>query len=1018
MEEKLAIGIDFGTTNSCSGVWMNGGVVIIPNGIGERTTPSVVIFDKKNEYYVGEETLNHFPKKNSVKIYEIKRLLGKNYNEIENLLKYFPFKIEKEENGEGPVIVMTFDNNEKVKYTPEQIACLILKKIISNAESFLNQKVTDVVITVPADFNHSQRFAVKKAAESINGIKVLRIINEPSAAALTSCFYQFNKKDKIIMVDIQNIEDSLLDSAPNPMKETPFDSYLNSDNINIIENNSSDKFFLVFDLGGGTYDVSLVEQNESMLETISSAGDQMLGGGNFDERLMEYCLSKLDNLKLNKDEIKKNFKSMQRLKFACEQSKKFLSIKEQDKIYIEDFYKEESLSIPITRVKFEDLCKKDFDKLIGPIETVIKDSNIEQNQIEEIILVGGSSRIPKIKAILSEKFPNIKINNKINPDEVVAYGATLFCEKLMRNNNESLKDFEYFDCTQHSYGIETETGDIDVILPRGSKYPSSVTKYFHNTYTNQTTFDIKVYEGEMKKCRNNKLLAKFTIDGIPKRKCGELILTVTIGIDTNQTIYINAIVGENDIKKGIKITNDNRFQNMEVIIVDEVENIIDYSNINRKRVKFKNNILNYHKSFLETKNEGDKFIFLKNYNTAIIDYLEFLEKKCNDIESEEYLSLVDKLFKSYNYMYSTDMFKFLTNEDKKDIDVKIKLYLGYICIRNPFRLKPLLKNFENIKIEVSDIFYSTSVYCMKILRQKALLFFNLKKKNSSSISKNIYEECLNIAKSYFNERILNLIPNQMKEQYEEIKEECENNIQIISTEFFDGIENTKKSGNLYSGDLDYDNLCLLSFNFSQALKKIDSIQNLNKNKEALETKCICLANIVKIEFLMKKRRISLEKLKSKADQCIDIVDNKLSKNKKYEKKNWYNEIVEIRNSIQSQINSMPKIENINNNNNNNNEDLDIIFNEKYMCGDEEFLTFLFTNYPYKEFDRNMNFMDEYNKNKKLYLKKLISKYQNYDSNQNNTIDGTQNNNLSRKKEIILKYINNMINRLNTVTIGQ
>ena len=426
MEEKLAIGIDFGTTNSCSGVWMNGGVVIIPNGIGERTTPSVVIFDKKNEYYVGEETLNHFPKKNSVKIYEIKRLLGKNYNEIENLLKYFPFKIEKEENGEGPVIVMTFDNNEKVKYTPEQIAYLILKKIISNAESFLNQKVTDVVITVPADFNHSQRFAVKKAAESINGIKVLRIINEPSAAALTSCFYQFNKKDKIIMVDIQNIEDSLLDSAPNPMKETPFDSYLNSDNINIIENNSSDKFFLVFDLGGGTYDVSLVEQNESMLETISSAGDQMLGGGNFDEKLMEYCLSKLDNLKLNKDEIKKNFKSMQRLKFACEQSKKFLSIKEQDTIYIEDFYKEEPLSIPITRVKFEDLCKKDFDKLIGPIETVIKDSNIEPNQIEEIILVGGSSKIPKIKAILSEKFPNIKINNKINPDEVVAYGATLF----------------------------------------------------------------------------------------------------------------------------------------------------------------------------------------------------------------------------------------------------------------------------------------------------------------------------------------------------------------------------------------------------------------------------------------------------------------------------------------------------------------------------------------------------------------------------------------------------------------
>ena len=1018
MEEKLALGIDFGTTYSCSGVWINGGVVIIPNSLGERTTPSVVIFDKKNEYYVGEETLNHLPKKNSVKIYEIKRILGKNYNEISDLLNYFPFKIEKEKNGEGPVIVMTFDNKEKAQYTPEQIASLIFKKIISNAESFLNQKVTDVVITVPADFNHTQRLAVKKSAESIKGINVLRLINEPSAAALTSTFYQINKNQNIIMMDVNNIENAVLDSAPHPMAETPFDNYLNTNTIDENDNEeSSDKFFLVFDLGGGTYDVSLVEQNDSMLETISSSGNQKLGGGDFDRALMDYCLSKLDNLKLKKDEIQKNFKSMQRLKIACEQTKKFLSMKEQDTIYIEDFYKEEALSVPITRVKFEDLCKNYFDQLLEPIDKVLKDSKIEVNQIQEVILVGGSSKIPKIKTILSKKFPKTRINDKINPDEVVAYGATLFCEKLIRNNNESLKDFDYFDCTQHSYGIETDNGDVEIILPRGSKYPSCVTKYFHNSYNNQTTFEIKVYEGENKKCKNNKFLATFTIEGIPKMKAGELICTVKIGIDTNQTVYVNAYVGEKDIKKGIKIKNDNRFENMKVISVDDVENIIDYDEINKKRVKYKNSIMDYFKNYQEAKNEVDKFTLLKNYNTAIIDYLTFLEEKCFDIESEEYLSLVDKLFKSYQNMYSPNMFKLISDKDKENIEFNIKLLLSKICLKNPFRLKPLLKNLEKIKRETSDIFYSISIYCMKILRVKALDFFNLKKKNSSSISKNIYEECLNIAKSNLDEKILNLIPNQLKNEFEEIKEECEINIKIISVEFFDGIEQTKKTGKLFSNDdLDYDNLCLLSFNFSQALKNIDMIKNLDKNKEALETKSICLANIVKIEYSMKKkRRISLENLKLKADTCIDIVDNKLSKDKKYVKKDWYNEIIQLRNNIQNEIESMQKNEN---NNNNNDDDLDKIFNEKYLCGEEEFLTFLLTNYPYQGFDLTKDFLAEYKKNKKFYLKRLITKYKNYDNNTIITDDGSQNNNLSQKKEIILRYINNIINDLNRQTAGE
>ena len=1049
MEEKYAIGIDFGTTYSCTGVWTNGGVVIIPNGIGERTTPSVIIFESKTKIYVGEETLNHLSKKNTVKIYEIKRLIGKKYDEIKDLIDYFSFQIEKEKNTENILIKITLDNGEILEFYPEILVGCIFKRLISNAELFLNQKITDIVITVPADFTDLQRHAIKYAAQLNPGIKVHQIINEPSAAALAACFLSLNKirKNPILNFDKnnKNINNSLLVSESNIMNinnsnnininSTNNININNSNNVNINNSNNrislidekdnslnapgfinnnlinddnfDTKHILVFDFGGGTYDVSLIEIEGTFLETISSAGDQRLGGGDLDNKLMEFCLDNFsENIKIDKNIIKQNYKSIQRLKIACEQTKKILSLTNDDKIYIEDFYKEESLNIVITRAKFEELCKEYFDKLIPPLDTVISDAKKKViNKFDEIILVGGSSKIPKIKEILSEKFPNIPLNDSFNPDEAVAYGAALFCEKLVRNNNEFLKDFDYFDATQHSYGIEIEDGIMEILIPRGSKYPMSVTKFYHNYYNDQISFDIKVYEGENKYCKDNKFLAKFTLENLPKMKKGELICEVKFSINIDQIIKVDAYVG-NDISRGIIISNDNPFTHRKKVTLIDIDPID--TNLNEKEKKFKSNIIEYMKNINEMSNDEEKYILIKNYNNAIIEYMVFLSDKFSDFESEKYIRLVETLFKSYTNLYTSNIHKKINDEDKKEIDLNIKKYLTIINLKNPFRLKQLLKIFQDITLDVSNIFYSASIFSMDLLNNKADLFFELKIKKPFSIAKNLYEESLSIAESYFKDiKILNLLPHDLKMKFQELKEKSEKNIKIISIYYFKELENTINTGNLFSNtSLDYDNLCLLSFNFAQCIKKINSIENIYNNKELLEAKSICLANIVKIEFLMKKRRLSLQNLLDHANESINLVDNNLGN--KYIKKNWYNEIVQLKKDIEKYLESNKKDSMMES------EKMRQELNEKFYCGDEEFIKFLLYKYHYPGFDpnkNNINFIEEFQKNRRSFLKKLISLYRGYDNRSTPLGPRSSNNDLTQQKEIILEYLTNLLNSI-------
>ena len=495
------------------------------------------------------------------------------------------------------------------------------------------------------------------------------------------------------------------------------------------DKDEEEKYILIFDFGGGTYDVSYIEKNGNNFETIASAGDQNLGGGDLDNKLMEYCLDEFSkNLNIDKKRIKENYKYIQRLKIACEQTKKILSIKDEDNIYIEDFYEEESLSKRITRAKFEELCKEYFDKLIPPLDRVIEDAKIKGvNKIDEIILVGGSSKIPKIKEILANKFPNIPINDKINPDEVVAYGATLFCEKLKGNNNELLEKFNYFDSTQHSYGIEVENGEMEIILKRGINYPANVTRYFHNYFDDQITFDIKIYEGENKYCKDNHFLGKFTLENLPKMKSGELICTVNFRIDINQMMKVTASIG-NDNKKGISITRDK--ENKSKVNLLNIEQLS--INSTDKEKKMKTSIIEYSKSYNKLNNDDEKYTLLKNYNDTIISYLSFLLETIGDFESEKFFFFVELLFESYAKLYSKSINKKLSDDYNKKIKENVVKFLKIISLKNPFRLKQLIMIFEGIKIEISDILYFSSIICIKLLFEKGKLYYGL---NGNNIEK-------------------------------------------------------------------------------------------------------------------------------------------------------------------------------------------------------------------------------------------------------------------------------------------
>ena len=447
MDEELAIGIDLGTTFSCIAVLRNNKVEIIPNEEGENITPSVVTFTNEG-VLVGEQTLNQLIRNPKKTIYSIKRLMGRKFDdkEVVNDIQsnFWTYDIVKQESGDRPLIKIPKDNNMYDLYYPEQISKFILEKLIRSASNYLNQPIKKAVITVPAYFNDSQRSATKLAAKQA-GIEVLRIINEPTAASLA---YGLDKK-------LSNNENLRLSTVPsyNDSVPAPLNKNLTEEDE---DENNDEKIIIVFDLGGGTFDVTLlIIEEDEIFDVLATNGDSHLGGDDFDKRIMDYCLQKFcSQLNVDENEIRKDTRAMNRLKIASEKAKIKLSFDEEACIYLDDFYNKELLQIKLKRKDFENICDDLFKKLIDPLNKVLKDAQKGVSEIKEIVFVGGSTRIPKIKELIHNYFFDININDSINPDEAVAYGAAIQAAKLMQQGNDILTDVILMDIIPFPLGTD------------------------------------------------------------------------------------------------------------------------------------------------------------------------------------------------------------------------------------------------------------------------------------------------------------------------------------------------------------------------------------------------------------------------------------------------------------------------------------------------------------------------------------------------------------------------------------